>query len=89
MIDIAKLHEKIVSAGIPLKSVRVAAGAVELVFMPEATTRQRDDAKAIAAAFDLTATEKKVAAAKKLLTDNWGTLSAAEKALAILLRADE
>jgi len=49
----ARLHEKIVAAGIPLKSVRVEKGVPQLVFLPEATAQQREQAIAMLADLDL------------------------------------
>lgn len=54
---LAPLHDKLVAAGVPLLSVRLKAGSIELEFADEATDEQKADAQKIVDAYDPDAEE--------------------------------
>lgn len=86
--EYGRLHEQILSLKIPLKSICVKSGAVELVFSSEVSIEQRKMAYEMLSKYDPLSKERTIAEAKKIIESNWDSLSDVQKAFAVLLGCD-
>lgn len=66
---VARLHEQLAAAGLPVVSVRLLRGQFGVELTPEATPQQQRQAEQLAAAFDVNAESNEVQNMRQLLQD--------------------
>lgn len=67
--SVARLHEQLAAAGLPVVSVRLLRGQFEIELTPDATPQQNRQAEQLAAAFDANAESSEVQSMRQLLQD--------------------
>lgn len=67
--SVARLHEQLAAAGLPVVSVRLLRGQFEIELTPDATPQQNRQAEQLAAAFDANAESSEVQSLRQLQQD--------------------
>ncbi len=67
--SVARLHEQLAAAGLPVVSVHLLRGQFEIELTPDATPQQQRQAEQLAAAFDANAESSEVQSMRQLLQD--------------------